>query len=449
MGSRVLLVGAYERDNFGDLLFLLLTQSYFRSASVVASAPMAADMSLLVDQRIVAYGPLLRQQKFDHIWTVGGEVGGVTPESAFRMSAAQDLLRSFATSGNRQQVLTAAFGGPLLESPYIPRPTAYPKNAMATLGVNSVGLKGMDRLPSPLKSSLLSTLRMAGPVSVRDEASSAYLAEQGISHSLVPDLVHSIALTRPRELVDDSNYILVQAGERHLRAIGEEEFAKSIAELGHREKLEIRFFVAGTANGHDSVASYERLVTSVSRIDPSVMVSVSSARRPWDRVDEIQRARLWIGTSLHGRIVATAYGVPRVSLDVPKVNRYAATWDSDMPYSVHAHELVDASASALVMGRGRALLDRGRALGELADSHMRTSVTSTLAGDFDPTVEERFASLESMRLSDASLSQREQPFGIKGSFMASIRRKSRQRTSPGLRRAARGALGWVGRPRRN
>ena len=38
-GPRVLAVGAYERDNVGDLLFLLVTERYLRGAQVVAAAP--------------------------------------------------------------------------------------------------------------------------------------------------------------------------------------------------------------------------------------------------------------------------------------------------------------------------------------------------------------------------------------------------------------------------
>ena len=34
----------------------------------------------------------------------------------------------------------------------------------------------------------------------------------------------------------------------------------------------------------------------------------------------IANAYAWIGSSLHGRIISAAYGVPRVSLDKPKVN---------------------------------------------------------------------------------------------------------------------------------
>ena len=85
---RVLLVGAYERDNFGDLLFLLVTERYLEGADVVAAAPFAADMRALLGRRIPAYGPLLRDERFDAVWTVGGQVGRIDLERAFKLSAA-------------------------------------------------------------------------------------------------------------------------------------------------------------------------------------------------------------------------------------------------------------------------------------------------------------------------------------------------------------------------
>ena len=51
-------MGAYERDNFGDLLFLLVTERYLGGADVVAAAPFAADMRRLLGRRIPAFGPL-------------------------------------------------------------------------------------------------------------------------------------------------------------------------------------------------------------------------------------------------------------------------------------------------------------------------------------------------------------------------------------------------------
>ena len=70
-------------------------------------------------------------------------------------------------------------------------------------------------------------------------------------------------------------------------------------------------------------------------------------RRPLDLVDRIAPARVVIGTSLHGRIVAAAYGVPRVPLACDKPTQYARTWYPGMPFDVGIDDLDAAVAAAL------------------------------------------------------------------------------------------------------
>ena len=396
---RVLLVGAYERDNLGDLLFLLITEAYFASAQVTAAAPIAADMVSTLDRHIPAAGPLLAAESFDAIWVVGGEVGAVTPAGALRMSAPPSQWQEYvaADPSERSRILTEAYGGTVPESPYIPRPTGYPGNACAMLGLNSVGLSGIARVGDEQRLALLSTLRSARPIVVRDEASSRLLARHGIEHNLEPDLVHSLALTRPPEEASPSDYVLVQASQAYLQRAGLEEFAEALARTAFPTNTEIRLFAAGTATGHDSLDDYRAIASLVRRIAPTANIRLSTATHPWDRVDEIRRAKLWVGTSLHGRVVSTAYGVPRVSLNIAKVNRYADTWDAQMPSGVSVPDLPDAVEASLTQASRRELLDAGRALGDRADAGMRRAVSLVMDGENDPTPADRFASLEAMR----------------------------------------------------
>src|SRR5215218_5645195 len=130
---RVLTVGAYERHNVGDLLFLLVTERYLRAARVVAAAPFGADMRALLDRRIAAHGPLLRDASFDVIWTVGGQVGAIDTTRAYRMSAPPRAYHRFARASPRRRaaMLARATGGVSSLSPYVPSPLDHPHNAGA------------------------------------------------------------------------------------------------------------------------------------------------------------------------------------------------------------------------------------------------------------------------------------------------------------------------------
>ena len=124
MTPRVLSVGAYERDNFGDLLFLLVTERYLEGSEVVASAPFAADMTALLDREVGAVGDALSESRFDAIWTAGGQVGGTSLEGAFKMSKSADEYAAYlaASPSQRREMARAAVHGAPLVSPYIPTP---------------------------------------------------------------------------------------------------------------------------------------------------------------------------------------------------------------------------------------------------------------------------------------------------------------------------------------
>jgi Polysaccharide pyruvyl transferase len=346
---RVLLVGAYERDNFGDLLFLLVTERYLEGADVTAAAPFAADMRALLDREVPAYGPLLRDEAFDAIWTVGGQVGRVDLVRAYKMSASRDEWRRFALAppGARLGILREATGGAPPLSPYIPLPFAYPRNAGAVTILNSVGIAGVRGVESPRREAIVAALRGANSLTVRDRNSSALLEELGVEHRLAPDAVHALGVLRPGRPEADGPAV-VQLSSARLRLLGHERVGEALARSPQLAGRPVRLLLAGTATGHDAVSDYEAVVRAAKGAD----VAILAERRPLELADHIRRARVVIGTSLHARVVAAAYGVPRVSLAKPKPTRYAKEWDPAMPYDVALDDL-DAAIEAAISRAGR------------------------------------------------------------------------------------------------
>ena len=276
---RVLAVGPYERDNVGDLLFLLVTEHYLRGADVTAAAPFGADMTALLDRRVPAYAPLLHDEDFDVVWTVGGQVGGIDARRAFRISASPRAFRAF---------------------------------------------------------------------------------ERGSA-----------------ERDPGSRLAVVQLSGAALRTLGHAEVAAALAGSRALRGLRIRLVAAGVARGHDSLADYALLMDELRRIDRGIDVAIAHERRPLAVVDRLRSARVVIGTSLHVRIIAAAYGVPRVTLTRPKASRYAETWDPDMPHDVSLGALDGAVAAALAEGARPAA--HAAALARRAHEHLTGLAGEVLA----------------------------------------------------------------------
>jgi polysaccharide pyruvyl transferase WcaK-like protein len=371
--TRVLTVGAYERDNFGDLLFLLLTERYLTDCDIVAAAPFAADMTPLLDRRVVALGDALTDSEFDVIWSVGGQIGGTTLDSALRMSKTPAEYAAFraAAPTEKRALMSAALHGADLVSPYIPTPGAFGRNAAAVTVLNSVGIAGARGLSPHVREEVLEVLRTTDVVSVRDRESSDFLSRIGVAHTLAPDVVHAISLLEPHEPDPASDIAAVQVSTRLLERYGHERLARELIGSSHLGGLRLRFLMAGAASSHDSVEGLERVAEHVRALDPGREVEVLTDRRPLDIVRQIREARVVIGTSLHVRIVAAAYGLPRVTMRRAKPTRYATHWDDQMPFDVRIDDLGDAIGVALAAG-GRAEVRAGsERLSQLADDNVR------------------------------------------------------------------------------
>lgn len=370
---RVLTVGAYERDNFGDLLFLLLTERYLTGSDVVAAAPFAADMTTLLDRPVLAVGDALRDSDVDVIWTVGGQVGGTTPESALRMSKSPTEYDAFQAAGPSEQraLIRAALHGAELASPYIPTPGAFERNAAAVTVLNSVGLTGARVLPPHVREEVVEVLRSTDVVSVRDRESSGFLTRLGVTHTLAPDVVHALSLLEPYDPDPGSDIAVVQFSTRLLERFGHERLARDLVRSEHLRGLRFRLVMAGTAPKHDSVEGLERVAERVRKLDRRREIEVLTDRRPLDIVRQIREARIVIGTSLHVRIVAAAYGLPRLTMRRAKPTRYATHWDHQMPFGVRIDDFEDAVGAALAAGARAEVRHESDRLSRLADDNVR------------------------------------------------------------------------------
>jgi hypothetical protein len=370
---RVLTVGAYERDNFGDLLFLLLTERYLTGCDILAAAPFAADMTPLLDRRVVALGDALADREVDVIWTVGGQIGGTTMESALRMSKPPAEYAGFlaAAPAEKRALIRAACHGADLASPYIPTPGAFERNAGAVSVLNSVGLTGARGLSPHVREEVFEVLRTTDVVSVRDRQSSEFLSRIGVAHTLAPDVVHAIGLLEPYDPDPASDIAVVQFSTRLLERFGHERLARELVGSTHLGGLRFRLLMAGAASSHDSVEGLERVAEHVRALDGGRAVEVLTDRRPLDIVRQIREARIVIGTSLHVRIVAAAYGLPRVTMRRTKPTRYAAHWDDQMPFDVGMDDFGYAIEAALAAGTRAEVRAGSDRLSRLADDNVR------------------------------------------------------------------------------
>jgi len=214
-----------------------------------------------------------------------------------------------------------------------------------------VGGVDIDLKPPEMRGEILSKLAAADTVGVRDRASLHHLEQAGVPAILMPD---PAALTA--ELFTTQITVSATQGEvSRMRAafpggyvamqfsadFGDDatlyQIEQQVRCIGRETGYGVVLFCAGLAPWHDDREVYERLAARFSERE----LRLFSSAHLWDVCALIAHSRTYCGSSLHGRIVAMAFGLPRLNLVHDAVSScpgkqaaYAASWDSNQVPSV-------------------------------------------------------------------------------------------------------------------
>jgi hypothetical protein len=208
-------------------------------------------------------------------------------------------------------------------------------------GVGGVGLAECD---PALRAEVLGKLQAADHVSIRERQTMAQLHDAGISARLIPDpavMVAELFGAQIRQRGRDGEVAeVLRAFPRGYVAVqfsaefGDDETLAQIASqldrMADSSGCGVALFRAGAAPWHDDPEGLRRVAR---RMRPP-SVRVVSSLGLWDICALIASSRAYCGSSLHGRIVAMAFALPRVNLSPPastsrpdKQAAFAAAWE--------------------------------------------------------------------------------------------------------------------------
>jgi hypothetical protein len=348
----VLLVGAFERHNFGDWLMAWCFERLMpgRKATWVNVMPV-----------IPPTAPTPHRLESIHQVAVAGgvesvpviHVGGETLQSD--MDAALQVSLGLRDHG-RGRIVPGTVTG-------LSRPLAYVTPARETILGREVawgprafyGVGGLDpgAVPAGRLAEVAGELSGAAAVTVRDRFSHRALTGAGLSPALVPDIVslYPELLGEPGAGVPvtprGAPYALVQASDDTLARHGEALLDGIAAAAAGFDT--VRVSVAGLAPLHDSFAGALWMVGGLRRRGCRAEPALESS--PHRIAGLIGGASLVMATSLHYRIVAMACAVPRISLFVEKTRRYCEEWDVAPLFAAEPGGMPGEAARALAVPR--------------------------------------------------------------------------------------------------
>lgn len=335
----VVLFGAFDRHNFGDILLAHVAERECGRPAICAGLA-RRDLRPWGGQAVaplaeIAAGWCERYGEAPlELIHVGGELLDCDLWQAAVMlgdaATTQGIVARYGDDPAAARRWAAAQLGIARQAPYVVAASVLPLGRTCFRAVGGVGLAERE---DAFRDEALATLREASQLTVRDRETRRILAASGIDAPLTPDPVSRIA-----DLFGDrirppggASYVALQFAAECGDDATLDAFASGIARLARCHDADVVLFRAGAAPWHDDLEPYRRLAARLgSRCRLFEPLDV------WEIAGLVAGARACVATSLHARIVAQAYGVPAVSLErAPgagrKLRAYLDTWMPGSP----------------------------------------------------------------------------------------------------------------------
>ncbi|MBA6225819.1 polysaccharide pyruvyl transferase family protein [Colwellia sp. MB02u-18] len=368
--SDIILYGAFDRHNYGDLLFPLIMERVikhqFPDKSVVVAGLINSDLSEYGAPKTIAINKALKSSKPDAtVILAGGDVVACDWQSAYGYLLPKVIFPLY------ERIACYYFSKVTdkLVSRIVGLTSILPFNlnrndlgAARKIIYNSVGATGVSSVTNENEMlSLSKVMNEASFVSVRDVFSQTQLTRIGYSSpKLAPDSATVMsAYISVDELEKKSSwatkniiekyiegYIVFQISEAHIHG-KEAAFAMALSNVSRNCKLPIVFIAIGNAAGHNDAVGVHKVSAMLA---DDVTYETYLGGNIFDLMNIIRNAACYCGTSLHGLITAMSFGVPRVALlpNLRKQINYMQTWDlPHMPKGIKPEELTSAIEVAM------------------------------------------------------------------------------------------------------
>lgn len=354
-----ILFGAFDRHNFGDLLFPHIAAALLERHDLIFAGLAERDLSCFGGHSVRALAGLAAEWdgRPANIIHVGGELLTCEAWQAAVMllppDEAQKAIAHFDSHPEERLGWVHSALGISALAPYsVPR-GLFP--GASSIIYNAVGGVDLGTLDPAMRAEVVANLKAANAVSVRDRQTLAQLEAAGIPASLIPDPAVMVAALfgeeiRQRAQEAEMAHVLAACPQGYIAVqfsadFGDDatltEIATQLDQAATSTGYGVVFFRAGAAPWHDDLDCYRRVAARMH----SPHVRMFTSLNLWDICAVVAHSRVYCGSSLHGRIVAMAFALPRVSLIHPrqanhptKQAAYAATWEEAcMPATVEVH----------------------------------------------------------------------------------------------------------------
>jgi hypothetical protein len=349
--------GAFDRHNLGDLLFAHVAAALLpRDETVVFAGLAARDLRPFGGHDVQALHALRDDPRLRgaHLLHAGGEILTCRAhDAAVMLLEPEDVdatLAVLAAHPDDAPAWRRSVLGTDDELPYVVGRDAF--RWLASVSFAGVGGVVLGALPEPACAAVLERLVSADALTVRDAVTQAQLHAAGVVAPLMPDpgeLVETLfgdairaRVTQPAiaalRQAFPGGWLAVQLSTEFADDATLAQVADQLAAIPDDAGLGLVLFRAGAAPWHDDPALLRRLAGRL----PARHVRLFDSLDLWDLCALLAHAHACLCSSLHGALVARAFGVPALGVEPPnpaqgrKLAAYVSTWHAlDAPVLRH------------------------------------------------------------------------------------------------------------------
>ena len=337
--QKIILYGAFDRYNYGDILIPIILGKYLRDNSfkeIQYSSIKSVDLSPFGGFKCTQLD-LKDIPPHNIIIVSGGEVLNVdwtSITSYFMGWFGNRWIRVVRLIFPRNWINLLCFKimKGEFKYPYLIEKSNIPNNIKVIYnGVGGVSIKASDN-------TIKSTLLDADFVSVRDmNASNILESKWGINNKLTPDIANAVSKFYPKDELfkltsektkefitkNQNKYLCFQMAKQYTNG----KLSTIITSLSKilSRGTSIALLPLGIVSGHEDQKVLEQIYNRLSSKEVFILRKIQLI----DSISLIAHSRVFTGTSLHGNITAMSYAVPHFPLNqyISKLNEYLEQWD--------------------------------------------------------------------------------------------------------------------------
>ncbi|OMH26632.1 polysaccharide pyruvyl transferase family protein [Motiliproteus sp. MSK22-1] len=359
----IILYGAFDRHNYGDLLFPLVMQRLIKNrhqnSRIFIAGMIESDLSRYGALKTDSIKNSLRKSSDSAVIILaGGHIIGCTWIPAIRYLIPhifESFFRRIVCRYFSKQLLYFSKKYIGINSDFPFQPIDQDLSDHRSVIFNSVGAISTSEISNDYINDFKESLNKASYISVRDTRSKEGISDccksdiflSPDSATMIVDLFSEEEINRNTNketlsLINElkNSYIVFQISKVNSNLYGDD-FSKSISELYHTTKLPIVFIAIGNAAGHRDIDGIHKIIKNLT---PDVKYHIYEDGGVFEIMNLIKNSSCYCGTSLHGIVTSMSFSIPRVGL-LPKIQKqvnYMDTWDlPEMPRAVLPENLTE------------------------------------------------------------------------------------------------------------